>query len=104
MFRKAATSILKLWPKNEPDSDSDTISCADSSKGPAVDDEDAVDVGSNLSDSQDGQRQEAKRGPASLQPWRKSYMIQHPMRVLKMSFGKITEDEYKAIMQYWQEA
>jgi hypothetical protein len=41
--------------------------------------------------------------PTPLKPWKKSYMMRHPTRVLRMAFRKMTDKERHAILQYWKE-
>ena len=115
--RKAASSILKIWPGKRSASKSwDTESCADSSKGPLDDDgtescadsskgplneDDAADDQPYQHGSLKGADRTTSGVPAIL---RKSYQIQHPIQTLRVAFGNITEDEYREIKQYWHHA
>ena len=125
--RKAASSILKIWPRKRSASKSwDTESCADSSKGPLDNDgtESCADSSKGpLDDDGTESCADSSKGPlneddaADNQPYqldrttsgvpailRKSYQIQHPIQTLRVAFGNITEDEYREIKQYWHHA
>ena len=101
--RKAKLAVARFRPRGGSPN-WDAHSCADSSKAPEEDDDtvsedDHRSSKTRASKSGDDDRTRAR----AQQPWRYSFMIRHPGETLRMAFGKPTEEEHEAIMQFWLE-